>query len=296
MPITKPHSSFSSNNSGSSGALTNYLEKENKELDELSKNAESKETQMKFETMKQQFFSHDKTDISGTEVTNSIDNNKKKLGKEDAKFFAPTINFSQKEQQHLAKKIAGREINDIKEFTAKEFKAYNKALQDFAREAMNNYAKNFNRQDKGLVSGQNLLYFGKVEHMRKYKGTDQKVKEGKAKSGEIKKGLQSHIHIIVSRKDKTQAMKLTPTTKERNKVRSIGGNTYRVGFDRKEWIKANEKSFDKQFQYKRQEHEKFKNQNILKNGSPEQKAKLQKEIEKKQEQNKERGNQNELEL
>ena len=294
MPISKTHSSTGGNNTGSCSSLANYLEKENMELDKKSDQEKDHDKKMKIESMKQQFFNHEKSDISHTEVISSIDNNKKKLGKEDAKFFAPTISFSEKEQQHIAKIVSGRNIENIKDLNVKEFKAYNKAIQDYARKAMDNYAKNFNRKDKGLESGKDLVYYGKVEHMRKYKGTDKEVQQGKVKSGEYKKGLQSHVHLIVSRKDKTQKLKLSPMANERNKTRKIGGNEYKVGFDRKEWIQANEKVFDQQFQYKRQEIEKFQNQNILKNGSPAEKAKIIKTIEKDNEIAKAKNSQNEL--
>jgi hypothetical protein len=294
MPISKVHSSSGGNNTGSCSSLANYLEKENMELDKMSDQEKDQDKKMKIESMKQQFFTHKKSDVSHTEVISSIDNNKKKLGKEDAKFFAPTINFSEKEQQQIAKMVSGRNIENIKDLNVKEFKAYNKAIQEYARKVMDNYAKNFNRKDKGLETGKDLIYYGKVEHMRKYKGTDKEVQQGKVKSGEYKKGLQSHVHLIVSRKDKTQKLKLSPMANERNKTRKIGGNEYKVGFDRKEWIQANEKAFDQQFQYKRQEIEKFQNQNILKNGSPSEKAKVIKTIEKDNEIAKTKSSQNEL--
>ncbi|WP_405399302.1 DUF5712 family protein [Maribacter sp. Asnod2-G09] len=294
MPISKTHSSTGGNNTGSCSSLANYLEKENIELDKMSDQEKDHDSKMKIESMKQQFFNHEKSDVSHTEVISSIDNNKKKLGKEDAKFFAPTISFSEKEQQQIAKMVSGKNIENIKDLNVKEFKAYNKAIQDYARKAMDNYAKNFNRKDKGLETGKDLVYYGKVEHMRKYKGTDKEVQQGKIKSGEYKKGLQSHVHLIVSRKDKTQKLKLSPMANERNKTRKIGGNEYKVGFDRKEWIQANEKAFDQQFQYKRQEIEKFQNQNILKNGNPSEKAKIIKTIEKDKGIEKAQNSQNEL--
>ena len=144
---------------------------------------------------------------------------------------------------------------------------------------MDNYALNFNRQDKGIKTGADLVYFGKIEHFRKFKGTDKEVVDGKEISGQYKKGLQSHIHIIVSRKDKTQQLKLSPTCNEKQTNRKIGNNEYQVGFDRVKWINSNEKIFDEHFNYKRKELEKFENQNILKNGSPQDKHEVNKKIE-----------------
>ena len=83
----------------------------------------------------------------------------------------------------------------------------------------------------------------------------------------MKEGLQSHIHILVSRKDQTQRMKLSPLSNEKSTQRTIGKNSYKVGFDRKAWITQNEKTFDSLFNYKRKEIERFEVQNKLKNGT-----------------------------
>jgi len=295
MPISKPHSSAGGNNTGSCNNLVNYLDKENQELDQLAEKATTKEQAMEYQNRKQDFFSHQNDSVSQIEVRDSIDNNKRKLGKNDAKFYAPTINFSQKELQALASKCTGnKEITNVSQMNQKEFDKYNEYLRDFGRNAMNNYATNFNRQEKGLKNGNDLVYFGKVEHQRKYKGTDPEVLNGNAKSGENKSGLQSHIHIIVSRKDKTQRLKLSPVANEKNTKRTIGKNNYTVGFDRKNWINQNEKSFDQQFQHKRRELEKFEIQNTLKNGSPAEKHKIKSVLEK--EKNNQMSNSKSMEL
>ncbi len=269
MPISKPHSSFASKNKDSCIKLAQYLEKENEEIDQMIKNEVSKNRRDLLETMKQNFFTSIETNVGFIEVVGSIDKNISKLGKKDAKFFAPTISFSKNEQQHLVSKVTNKgDINSVFDLTPKEFTQYNNLLIQYAREAMDNYATNFNRRHKGLVDGSDLLYFGKVEHFRKYKGIDKEVKNGNSKTGDYKPGLQSHIHIIVSRKDVTQKMKLDPTTKERFTKRKIGDNPYTVGFNRNNWIKLNEESFDKLFKYNRPKLERFETQNILKNGSP----------------------------
>ncbi|GAB1858323.1 hypothetical protein MHTCC0001_31600 [Flavobacteriaceae bacterium MHTCC 0001] len=268
MPISKPHSAFASDNKGSCSALADYLEKENKKLERMSKQSKTKAQAMMYQSRKQQFFSHDSSHIGYMEVVEKIDSNKKRLGKKDAKFYAPTISFSQKELQHLGKLATdGRTINNVSEMSKNELQKFNNMIKDYSREAMTNYAKNFRREDKGLKTGDDLVYFGKVEHTRTYKGTDIAVQKGEVKSGGLKKGLQSHVHIIVSRRDKNQYMKLDPTTKEKFTQRKIGNNSYTVGFDRKMWIVNNEKTFDKAFGYNRTLNEKFEIQNTLKNGS-----------------------------
>ena len=283
MPISKPHSTLGATNTSSCIDLAMYLEKENNDLDKLLKKANSTEEAREIENRKQFFFSHSKNNISTNEVISSIDKNIKKLGKKDAKYFAPTINFSQQELKHIIQSVTDKkEVENVWELNAREYELFNDKIKEYAKLIMNNYAKNFNRENKGLKSGDDLVYFAKIEHFRKFKGTDDEVKNGIYKAGELKPGVNSHVHLIVSRKDKTQRLKLTPTTKERSTTRTIGGNTYHVGFDRMKWINMNEKSFDDYFQYKRRQREMFINQYILKNGSPKEKEALLKRIETKE--------------
>ena len=280
MPISKPHSTLGADNKGSCSNLAIYLEKENEELDKLIKKASSMSEISQLENRKQGFFTASEINISTIDVISSIDNNKRKLGANDAKYFAPTISFSEKELSHIAFLATGkREVTSILELNSSELEQFNNLIREYGRKAMDNYALNFNRQDKGIKTGADLVYFGKIEHFRKFKGTDKEVIDGKEISGQYKKGLQSHIHIIVSRKDKTQILKLSPTCNEKQTNRKIGNNEYQVGFDRVKWINSNEKIFDEHFNYKRKELEKFENQNILKNGSPQDKHEVNKKIE-----------------
>ena len=286
MPISKPHSTLGADNKGSSSNLAMYLEKENEALDRLSKKSVSASDVSNIELRKQGFFSHSETNISTIEVISAIDNNKRKLGANDAKYFAPTISFSENELDHIAFLATGKkDVTSVWDMNLKELEEFNRIIRDYGRKVMDNYAINFNRQDKGINSGGDLVYFGKIEHFRKFKGTDKDVLKGKEISGDYKKGLQSHIHIIVSRKDKTQRLKLSPTCNETNTKRVIGDNAYQVGFDRVKWIDMNEQTFDAHFNYKRRELEKFKNQNILKNGSPQEKFEVNERIKKIQTEN-----------
>lgn len=284
MPISKVHSSYASNNKGSSIQLVNYLEKENIEIENLAQKETSDEKANEIRARKQYFFNHENSDFTSIEVLESIDKNIQKLGKDDTKFFSPTINFSNQELKHITEKVTGRKnVKNVEQMSRKEFEKYNEIIRDYTEKVMDNYANNFNRQDKGLTSGKELVYYAKIEHQRKFKGTDIEVKKGRVKSGELKPGLQTHVHVIVSRKDKSQKLKLTPTTNERNKIRKIGKNTYRVGFDRQKWIKNNEITFDKAFEYKRPIEEKVEVQNILKNGTPKEKEEMKTKIKSQKE-------------
>jgi hypothetical protein len=280
MPISKPHSSLGADNKSSCSKLAFYLEKENEELDKIIKKSSSRNEIFQVESRKQGFFSSSDINISTIDVISTIDNNKRKLGANDPKYFAPTISFSENELNHIAYLATGKtNIANIWDLNLLELEQFNELIREYGRKVMDNYASNFNRQDEGINAGSDLVYFAKIEHFRKFKGTDKKVLNGKVKSGTYKEGLQSHIHIIVSRKDKSQKFKLSPTCNEKLTVRTIGNNKYQVGFDRVGWIIKNEKTFDDHFMYNRTKLEKFENQNILKNGSPQEKLDLMNQIE-----------------
>ncbi len=281
MPISKPHSSLASSNKGSCKKLALYLEKENIELEKLMPNNNSLKELALIENRKQYFFSHDRDKCHLTEVIDSIDSNIKKLGKKDEKFFSPTISFSQDELQHLLRLASNKNhVKHVWELEANELKKYNDLIKSYVRKVMDNYAMNFNRQSRNLKNGGDLIFFAKIENFRRYKGTDKEVKSGKIKSGTYKNGLNTHVHCIVSRKDKTQKLKLKPTVNDRKTDRTINGNNYRVGFDRLEWSKMNERTFDKLFKYKRKLSEMLENQMILKNGSLSEINDLKERIEK----------------
>ena len=174
----KIHSSKKDNNRGSCNSLINYLEKENLERDLLSQ---------------EMFFDQRSRDVSFYSAQAIIDNNKGKLGKEETKFYMISVSPSKDELKHIGRKVSGREIKNISQLTTTELKRYEEALKDYTRRVMDDYAKNFNR---GL-SGENLVYFGKVEHTRNYSRDCAEVKEGLHKAGEKKEGLQTHVHVVV---------------------------------------------------------------------------------------------------
>ena len=196
MPISKPHSSLGADNKGSCSNLALYLEKENEYLDKTISKSTSRDEALQLESRKQGFFTALETNISTIEVISTIDANKKKLGANDAKYFAPTISFSEYELQHIAFLASGKSnLNSVWDLSLMELEEYNRLIREYGRKVMDNYALNFNRQDKGVQTGADLVYFGKIEHFRKFKGTDKDVIKGKVKSGTFKPGLQSHIHF-----------------------------------------------------------------------------------------------------
>lgn len=171
------------------------------------------------------FFDHEGKEVDFATAVRELDQNKAKLCAKDAKFFAITISPSEKELSAMGSTEAER----------------SKAMKAYTRQVMDEYAKNF---DKGL-KGENLMYYAKIHHNR-----------------EDKEGM--HAHVIVSRKDKENRIKLSPKTNHRSAGRS---GTVRSGFDRTDFFKKCEDEFDKKFSYERQYSQSFEYQNAMKNGT-----------------------------
>ena len=160
---------------------------------------------------------------------------------------------------------------------------------------------NFDVAFKRDMSGKDLLYYGQIEHTRRYTLEDAKkdikkitgniskaeenvlsnkiisrkeifsndVKYKISKCDDIRKaeiysrigmqkeGLQSHAHIIVSRKDLENKIKLSPFANARNAKNSLDGRSVQIGFDRKKFVEMTEKRFDARFEYVRQNWDSF---------------------------------------
>ncbi|RNL52496.1 DUF5712 family protein [Pedobacter jejuensis] len=234
------------NNKGSSGALVNYLEKENQIQIEKGRGLDH-----------ENWFNGSDNQIRRQEVRIKIDGNIAKLGRNDSKFFLINISPSQKELAHLYEKFG--------EAGAKE------KLKEFAIKVMDGYAKNFKRT--GIDSNIDLLWFGKAENYRYYKHTDNEVKEGTRQKGERKEGRQMHIQIIVSRKDITNSIKLSPQNNSKGK--NIAYSAKLGQFDRTAFKQIGESLFDKFFDFDRGLKDTLTYANTLKNGTAEQKSQME---------------------
>lgn len=230
------------NNKGSSAGLVNYLEKENRNMKSMDEH--------------EKWFNGNRDDIRPHEVRIGIDSNVAKLGKDDSKFFLLNISPSQKELAHLCS-VYGEE-------GAKE------KLKEFAVKVMDEYAKNFKRDN--IHSHKDLLWFGKLENHRYYAHNDKEVRNGTRQRGERKEGQQMHIQIIVSRKDITNTIKLSPQNTSRGKNTS---HSRKMGqFDRTAFKQSGETVFDEVFDFERGLKERMRYANMMKNGTMEQKAQL----------------------
>lgn len=233
LNITNSEKKEKGGNKGSSGQLVHYLEKENRIF-----KPEHPE----------QWFNGMGCGYEPIQIRNQLDQNKAKLGRDDAKFFLINISPSQKEIAHL-KSLYG-------EPGAKD------QLRAYAIKVMDEYARNFKR--KGINGNQDLLWFAKLENHRYYSYKDKEVKNGTAKRGDPKPGEQMHIQVIVSRKDITNKIKLSP---ENNSDGKNKDHSKRMGeFNRIAFKESGERLFDELFNFTRPVSETFRYANTQANG------------------------------
>jgi hypothetical protein len=165
------------------------------------------------------YFNGSGDSITAAQVTAAIDGNCKGLRREDAKFYSLVISPSADELKHI-----GNDIEKLKAYT---------------RQVMQNYAGNFQLKDGKKLKGEDLVWFATFHQGREYNGLDKPVREGTAKAGVAKPGLQTHIHVIVSRRDAAQKITRTPTGR-------------RERFSIQDWQKQNAQDFKQPFGYEKQ--------------------------------------------
>ena len=182
------------------------------------------------------FFDPDGKKVSMETVISAIDSNKSGLHVEDAKFFSLILNPSGKEAAKLG--------------STREEKM--KSLGIMVDRMMDRYAEGFNKE--GVKTHQDLLYFYTIHE---YREND---------DGTVRPGI--HVHIIVSRKDKTGKYKLSPMTNHR----SGSSGVIKSGFNRDSFYRDCERIFDTSFGYQRRISESYDYHNTMKHGSNEERA------------------------
>lgn len=186
------------------------------------------------------FFNLIEENLYKSQVVKDIDNNKAQLLKTDAKFYAIHISPSAKELQTMG--------NTEQKQT--------EAMRRYIREVfIPEYAKNFN---KGL-SPEDIKFYGKIHFNRNRLENNEN---------------NMHCHIIVSRKDQGNKIKLSPLTNHRNTKKG----TVKGGFDRTTLFQNTERGFDELFNYNRSLFESFEYHNTMKNRGISEQIVLQEKI------------------
>jgi hypothetical protein len=177
-------------------------------------------------SVKRKLFDQEIESVSAADAIKNFDNNNAKLSINDTKFYQLIISPFEKELKHI--------------------KCKEDALIEYTRKVMDVYAENF---DKG-IKGADLLYVAKIEEFR----IDTTTKENKP-------GLNWHINVLVSRKDKSQTAKLSPLPSHRK-----GGNgPKKIDFDRNNFLQSCEDAFDQLFKFPRLTVDSFEYLHIIKN-------------------------------
>jgi len=271
MYITITPQKMGGNFSKSSADFVGYLEKENQGLEQQDM---------------EHFFNQYGDEITAEKVIREIDGNTAKLEKHEPRFYSITVSPSKYELRKLQ-----NSSEDLKKYTRELMKDY---VASFNREIKGRpviiddikyYAKiEHQRTFKGtdFQVKENQPYATKILQLKteirnvqegRSEGNIKRMKKEIAKlerqaphqqngkrivQGMRKDGNQSHIHIIVSRKDASNRFSLSPGSKYKASNVRLNGQTVKRGFDRDEFFKNAEKTFDKTFGYKRNFAETYK--------------------------------------
>ena len=271
MYITITPQKLGGNYSQSSGDFVGYLEKENEGL---------KPTEM------EHFFNQYGDEISAEEVIKEIDGNTAKLEKHEPRFYSITISPSKYELQKLQnssedlkrytrelmkdyvasfnREIKGRPVNidDIKYYAKIEHQRTFKGIdfqvkenQPFATKILQLKTEIRNVQE-GRAEGnikRMTKQIAKLERQAPHQQNGKRIVQGMQKDGN-----QSHIHIIVSRKDASNSFSLSPGSKHKASEVEMHGKKVKRGFNRDQFFERAEKTFDKTFGYQRNFAETYK--------------------------------------
>tara|TARA_B100000678_G_scaffold70403_1_gene57810 strand:- start:583 stop:1614 length:1032 start_codon:yes stop_codon:yes gene_type:complete len=271
MYITITPQKLGRNYAQSSADFVGYLEKENQGLEQ--------------EEM-EHFFNQYGDEFSAEEVIKDIDGNGAKLKKTEPKFYSITVSPSKYELSKLQnssedlkkytrelmkdyvqsfnREINGRPVNidDIKYYAKIEhqrtFKGTDKQIrenQPFAAKILQLKNEIRNVQDGRTEGNINKLNreVSKLERAAPHQQNGKRIVQGMPKAGN-----QSHIHIIVSRKDASNTFSLSPGSKHKASEVEMHGKTVKRGFDRDKFFTNAEKTFDKTFGYQRNFAETYK--------------------------------------
>lgn len=264
MYITITPQALGGNYTMSSADFVSYLEKENRELAPGEK---------------EYFFNQYNDQLDPEEVVREIDANTAKLQKSEPRFYSITLNPSSYELKRLQnnsvdlkkytrevmkdyvssfnREINGRpiQIDDIKYYAKIEhqrtFKGTDKQVrenQPFARKIM--ACKNeIQKIKRGDIPGNINKLENKIAQLEKEATHQQhglRIVQGMPKDGS-----QSHVHIIVSRKDASNRFSLSPGSKYKASEVELNGKLVKRGFDRDSFFEKAEKTFDTCFGYQR---------------------------------------------
>ncbi len=259
ISITKQH--LNKNFSQSSSDFVDYLEKENEGV---------------LPEMQEPFFNQTTDEIPPEQVVKEIDGNTAKLKKVEPKFYSLTINSSKSELKaidndpELLKKYV-REVmkdyaasfhrdqpvtvDDIKYFAKIEhertFKGFDREIRENQpyRAQIVRLENDIRKVERGELTGNVTAMHKKIAKLQSE--IPHKLEGKPIEQGMKKPGFQTHVHIIVSRKDASNRYSLSPGSKYMGSESKLNGKMVKRGFNRDLFYKRAEKTFDTLFNYKR---------------------------------------------
>lgn len=225
------------------------------------------------------FFNQYGDEISTEQVVKEINENTAKLKKVEPKFYSITVNPSKYELSRLQNssqdlklytralmedyvKSFNRELNgkpitidDIKYFAKIEhqrsYKGTDRQIkenQPYATQILQ-LNQDLRKVQRGELEGNFSKIKSQIANLEKEAPHQQNGK--RIVQGMKKDGNQSHIHIIVSRKDASNSISLSPGSKYKSSEVMMNGKLVKRGFDRDGFFLKAEKTFDKTFGYQR---------------------------------------------
>ena len=251
----------------------NYLEKEN---------------EGKHPELQEHFFDQNNNQISPETVISEIDGNTKKLKKRDPKFYSIVVSPSAKELKHINNDPAllrkyTREL--MKDYAASFYRDRKVTVDDIKYYAKIEHERTYRGFEKKVKANEpyrkriaklknDLAKINRGELKGNAKKTQREVDRLTAEApykvdGEIltegmkKEGMQTHIHIIVSRKDVTNTYSLSPDTRHKENTTILNGKEVKQGFNRSKFFDASEKRFDQIFQFDRNFIDRYSSKNLF---------------------------------
>mgnify|MGYP006394240549 CR=1 FL=1 len=245
-----------------------------------------KEDQDKHLELKEHFFDQENDRVSPERVIMEIDGNTAKLRQHDPKFYSLVVSPNQRELKAIGNDPSllrgyiremmddyARSFNrnqevrveDLKYFAKIEhertYRGYEKQVQENApyRKEIARLRNEIRKVERGEAKG----FISKLQ-----KKIDKQVamaphkRNGKMIAAGMKKeGHQTHVHIIVSRRDQTNTYTLSPMAKHKASEVQLNGKLVKRGFDRDNFFEAAEKTFDRVSGFQRNYVESYRARN-----------------------------------
>lgn len=182
------------------------------------------------------FYDKHNNPVSPDDVVAGIDSNHRHLHSYDAKFFSLILSPSDEEVRCIGKTKAER-IEGLKQYVEK---------------VLDQYAKQFGRNN--IKGKEDLIYYYTIHE---YRIDD---------DGNLVPGI--HVHVVISRNDASGEVKLSPRTNHREGDKGEKA-VIKHGFNRNDFYRKCEATFDETFGYLRPVEESFDYRNAMIKGTTE---------------------------